>query len=715
MTEQDQGAPGPLQKEKIIADTQAHCLEWSRPPFEDFLQTLQDKLLQMAEKAGSDTEENRYFQARNEFQGREAELRDQFLGQIRTAFDRYQQGMHTCTDFGLDPMQQGTADRELREEDLSLVDNRELEDRLAVASMSRRRSADNTEALYALNRRLSAMHAGLKIGDHTNPFAPGVFAESLQSTIAGLTLDETSRLTVFKVFDNTFMAQLKTLYQQLNHQLQQQGLLPNLSYQVNKTPEEIHADLPEELKGQFSEISVQRQLDLIKAIQVLQKSLQPRPEATERPPHPGGSALSAQQLLASMQQFQHDARVLLNGLETPQAVAANSTDVLRQRVEEQIHRTRDVDRNVIEIVGLLFEYMLNDRQLPDSVKTLLSYLHTPFLKIALIDKDFFNHPEHPARQLLNSLVAAGERWVEPGAKRKSEVFEQIRKVVERVLRDFDNDIRLFSELAFEFNQFLRQHARRVRLSEKRAMQAAQGENKLRAVRLKVEQYLTRKIGSTTLPPPIRTLLFEPWANFLAFNLLRFGSRSEQWRSAAQVVDDIIWYSQPHDIQADIHARKRIEELQRSLPATLQAGFETVGYDTAQGQRLIRSLQHHQPPAAPAGQDNTPARPEVTDIEQIDIAADSPSPAPERMSLEPGTWFELTTDDQPPQQVKLAWASHETLQFMFVNRLGQQVAVQSGAELDAAIRDGRLRQLPDPGEKPFFEKAMESVLDKLQQR
>ena len=36
--------------------------------------------------------------------------------------------------------------------------------------------------------------------------------------------------------------------------------------------------------------------------------------------------------------------------------------------------------NAIELVGNIFEYMLSDDQLPDAVKAVLSYLHTPFFK-----------------------------------------------------------------------------------------------------------------------------------------------------------------------------------------------------------------------------------------------------------------------------------------------------------------------------------------------
>merc|ERR1711916_306665 len=57
------------------------------------------------------------------------------------------------------------------------------------------------------------------------------------------------------------------------------------------------------------------------------------------------------------------------------------------------------DMHIIELVGMLFDYMLSDDCLPDNVKALLSYLHTPYLKMAFIDAEFFEQSEHPARLL----------------------------------------------------------------------------------------------------------------------------------------------------------------------------------------------------------------------------------------------------------------------------------------------------------------------------
>ena len=84
-----------------------------------------------------------------------------------------------------------------------------------------------------------------------------------------------------------------------------------------------------------------------------------------------------------------------------------------------------MDMQTIDLVGMLFEYMLSDDNLPDSIKALLSYLHTPFLKIAFIDKDFFEQTEHPARLLLNNMAEAGVKWVSNDGTCQYDIYDKI--------------------------------------------------------------------------------------------------------------------------------------------------------------------------------------------------------------------------------------------------------------------------------------------------
>ena len=706
------------QKEHILDSARTLILKWVKVQFSGYINTVEKQLFNLADHADNNNAQVGYFQARDEIKHHQDTVRQLYLKQIHQAFENYRNDKPTTTDFTFDPLhhQHSTYTAEY-EQQLSLVDNDELEEQLAIGAMSRKLSADCSEALYALNQRLSALRGGSKINAQGNPVAPGVFGEALQAAIADLNLGNRAKLIIYKVFETDFMAGLSKLYDLLNHHCKSNGILPNLSHHIKKNAEQITEQLPQELHTLTSSASVANQVALFNAIRLLQARLQPQaitPGTAHTPPLP------STQIIAAIQQLQLNAGALLSQLETPQAVAGSDSADLRRQAERQARQTSDIDAGVIEIVGLLFEYMLNVEQLPDSVKTLLSYLHTPFLKIALLDKDFFNHPEHPARQLLNSLVAAGERWVEPSGKHKNDVFRKIKNVVQRLLKEFDNDVRLFSELAFEFNHYLRQHAHRIRLAEKRAMQAAQGENKLKEIRLKVDTYLKKKIGANSLPDPIQTLLFEPWANFLSFNLLRFGSRSEQWRQAVLIVDDILWYCHPHDIENDIHARTRIQELQHSLPVALQAGFDVVGYDSLQGKQLLETLRQRHTFAA-TGTTSTAAKPVTAHIDEVDIAGQQDA-AIQRDALlmklktaKVGTWFEFNANSKNPQRVKLAWSNTNTLHFMFVNRMGQQVTAKTGEQLAGDIRDGKTKILGLLEDKPFFEKAMERVLEQLEQR
>jgi uncharacterized protein DUF1631 len=693
MTTTDQPLPGG-DRQRLLLSCKALIFKWTSVHFKGYLEKLDQQLQRMAEKAGSNQDQHRLLQSRNELQQRRT-LERQLLVHMRDAFDAFLNREETAADIA-------QADVELK-----LVDNDELELSIAIATMTRRANADFAEALYALNQRLSVLGGGYKISDRGNPIAPPVFTEGLQDAFAPLTLDTQSKLVAYKVYDGAVMAKLDKLYHLLNHHLKTQGVLPHLRYQIRK--DEV-APLPKEFATQNSVESITKQTDLMKLVQQLQTSLGPMPP-------PVGIARPAPYIVSHLQPLQQRSGQVLAAALSQAAVLESDYATLPQQIHQQ---TRDaVNADVIEIVGLLFEYMLNDEQLPDSVKALLSYLHTPFLKVALLDQHFFNHPQHPSRQLLNSLVAAGERWVEPEGKYKNDVYQQIKAVVQRILDEFESDIRLFSQLTFDFNHYLRQHSRRVQLAEQRALQAARGEDTLKEIRQRVESYLQQKLQGLTVPDKVRTLLFEPWANVLAFNLLRFGSASPQWQAAAQVVDDILNYLfPPHRQTADTSSQQAQQhdwQLRDALDEKLSAGFQTVGYDIDSGSRLLAALHdaHREnlsqpPPATPAIK--------AADIDTpVGAAAQPPDSIIEQLSkLEFGTWFLFLANRPRKEQweAKLAWSNSRTQHYMFVNRLGQQVAVKSGPDLAADIRAGNTRILQPKVHVPFFERALERIAEQL---
>src|SRR5690606_27794361 len=256
------------------------------------------------------------------------------------------------------------------------------------------------------------------------------------------------------------------------------------------------------------------------------------------PAAPGGMiaaplVYSNQQLVTALQDLQSHALALTTGASNvPGGAAPPSVQQVSQQLARQLQeqspdgQVDPTDMHTIELVGMLFDYMLSDEQLPDSVKALLSYLHTPFLKMAFLDASFFEKAEHPARLLLNNLAEAGTRWVSNDGTSQYDIFAKIKQIVSRVLEDFENDVRLFAELLLEFSAYMKKIARRQDLLEKRAMEKAEGEDKLREVKLRVNREIRSRTDGKELPSAVLLLLLQPWSDYLAFLLLRYGDKSE---------------------------------------------------------------------------------------------------------------------------------------------------------------------------------------------
>jgi hypothetical protein len=65
---------------------------------------------------------------------------------------------------------------------------------------------------------------------------------------------------------------------------------------------------------------------------------------------------------------------------------------------------------VINLIAMVFECILEDRNVPDSLKALIARLQIPMLKVAVLDKSFFSRTSHPARRLLNEIAEAAMGW-----------------------------------------------------------------------------------------------------------------------------------------------------------------------------------------------------------------------------------------------------------------------------------------------------------------
>ena len=89
------------------------------------------------------------------------------------------------------------------------------------------------------------------------------------------------------------------------------------------------------------------------------------------------------------------------------------------------------DDDAVNFVGMLFDYILNDRNLAIPMKALIGRLQIPIVKLAVIDKSFFEKSGHPARQLLNELSSAGIGWSEGVELKRDALYNKVESIVLR--------------------------------------------------------------------------------------------------------------------------------------------------------------------------------------------------------------------------------------------------------------------------------------------
>jgi hypothetical protein len=714
----------------------------------ELLDNVDDTLFDLAEKAESNASQTEYFDGMRETRKKRPRIERMFGERIARGFADFAAGR---------PVRTTEAQRAFSASgELSLVDDRELEESLAVSSMVAKADGRLSAALMALNQRLSVLSGGRTTINATNPLGPNALTEAFREALGELAdVNIRVRLIILKMFERYVLKALDTLYHDANVKLVQAGVLPQLHHPtVARRPGTTSAgpaQAPRTGAGTPDAAGAQGYAgtDMVadelhqELMQQLTSLLAARRHA-ERPDGVGymggGASLTPAELLGALTLLQGESRPLPA---MPAAVdttsAAEMVQHLKDELMAQIRRLSGAahanvsgsDEDTIDLVGMLFEYILQDHTIPAPMRVLLARLQIPYLKVAILDRRMFAHASHPARKLLDQLADAAKGWSEE-SDRDHRLFDKVKATVEALLQDFDDDVGVFERKFTEFTQFVEQNRKRAELAESRATEAARGRERLQGARRHAAQEILARINDRNLPTLLRGVLTRPWANYLVLIVLRQGADSTEFHSAVRFVDDFVATAAvPHGETARQQYRNALPSIEKHL----REGLATVAFQEPDIERLLDELrkfwrqQLGEPaPVAPAAepaidpeavlgvaQDAQPAitdaAPEIeddfgTDGMSVDIDAASLQAV---RDLKVGDWVEFIDDTGARERAKLSWISPISGKYLFVNRRGLKVADRTAVQLATELQDNRAIVLE---EVPLFDRALDAIVDRL---
>ncbi|MCG8429253.1 MAG: DUF1631 domain-containing protein [Chromatiales bacterium] len=683
---------------------------------------VDDSLYSMADKASTNTLQTSYFEAMRELRLVRENIEDRFNTGVIERYEQFWREGPSCN----------LADEELfsfTEDDFSLVEHEELEESLAISNMISKGQGMFYRELFALEQRFSHMLSGAEVDEEANPISPKVIAHSFRDAFASVGIDLPVKLLIYKLFEKQVIARLGTMYGQINGFLVNAGIMPRVQGQARRRPnssapgQDTSSDYDQLDDDGYQDQEYQGDADAqAELFGTLQNLLNIRRGGEA---NLGYSAMmpvyDPGQVLSALTSLQHT-----HGLDQSIDVGATLYDIrtglattLREiQAENEERRIDQNDQDAIDVIAMLFEFILEDRNLHEAMRAELACLQIPMLKVAILDKRFFSNKAHPARRLLNSLAQAAVGWSEADGRGEETVYGRISRIVRRVVDEFENDLSLFEELNEEFNSYVVKESKGAEVAESRATQVTQGKEQLSQAKKQVREEINlRLVKHRHIPALVRSFLNEGWKDVLLLIALKQGVDSPEWQSTLALADDLIWSVQP---KSGHEERQKLLKLIPLLLKGIRRGLNDISYNQHQMTGLFKELQSYHVRCL-RGLDPEPGAEEQpeTQVEAEEEAVVSKVTVPEMVDkydelaggIEIGTWFEMPLKDQKQARAKLSWRSNVTGTCLFVNRKGMKVAEMTQDGLAKLLREGKAIVIEQTG-KPLMDRALDAMLDAL---
>jgi diguanylate cyclase (GGDEF)-like protein len=446
----------------------------ARPLARSFLASVDEDMLKAAEMAGNNSDQNSFFDSLGILKQRGRFLSDAFHKAVIQELNSHTQRQNdTPTD---------TASPDHGE--LSLMEDDRFEDWLAVKNIINQVRTTCHTQINELERRLSTLY-GRQINANNNPFDPGVYAHAFDSTLHTFGFDHKINLLCLGTFNTVLTAALQASYASALEILAENGIeaaVPNTVTQVDSsapdadqsTTTESHAEDPSltDVSSPATTGTPSRADGGKQTIYNLVRELRQLKSQVRNQPPSGGDGLffdpaAIAEDSSSSAEFSTDEIVdALSLLQSshPQtggmdndSIATRAVNILREQNDrgEPAKHIGARDGNIMDVTSNLFETLLHDILVADSVREWINKLEIPILKLALRDDSVFTDRDHAARQVLNKIAQLeGYTSYSPNGS-KNAIWDKIDTLLERIAARIDSDPEIFSDSLKEVDSLIR--------------------------------------------------------------------------------------------------------------------------------------------------------------------------------------------------------------------------------------------------------------------
>ena len=685
--------------------------------------------------------------------------------------------------------------QKMRANELSLIDDEAVSHQIEVGRLTQRIRDASEESIGRLNVIISGLHGEQEARERENPFRPYLLARPVYEAINELAGDEQTARTLFDYISNMIVEYVEGYYAAVREVFEASGMegkfitvpsrvvqgqryfgappfdyrlapaelnariLPGLQRMV-KTLRQIPAlTLPADLPD-YSDSSEDEAAFVADHIQkILRRSgtdsnvrfgsafaAEARPQA------------SAGSIIGQLSEFQG---IVARGEPMPADSAdgkpeRNHLFALRERLD--FSGADMMERLTLEMVGMLFELILDDPQVPEELRAVLGDLQVPVLKAAIIDPGMLHDERHPVRALLNRLASAAAANTDGNDGNNSDgpaIAEEIRRVVRHVLDNYDRDASVFAEALSGFEDFMSRLLRRDDTQTAKAIEAVEAAERISILLGRTTSALCEALLSLNTDKRVSDFAIQVWPHVLARAAWQDAEQGRDFYDPAgccrqyyAVLPELLWSVQE---KADSQERAALMKLLPGLASRLASGLNLIQLPEEERKQILdQFVDMHMQALRPAQSASARNMRSLDDLRR-DFARlavhwerlswELPEPPPARASIleetlssksvaaemhaeaKPaaalplerdalfsnymhGTRVELHGEARSTRSAQLVWTSTYRSFYLFRTEKDSALVIYSYPSLLAAIREGVVVPVQNI---PAFERAIESLL------
>ncbi len=388
------------------------------------------------------------------------------------------------------------------------------------------------------------------------------------------------------------------------------------------------------------------------------------------------------------------------------------------------------DMQAIDLIVLLFKYIVGDRNLPDAIQVILSHLQIPYLKIALQDNNLFADKTHPARLLLNELSIASVGWSKE-VDEEGVFLDEIKAISQKIVNNESYSDAYFNELIEEFKAFNKKLNESTQEVQSQTNDKLHKKEKLVQAKKVAAEVLINKMTNKKMPKLFKDILLGSWLYILVLTDIKHSRISDEYKDKVDFINKLIALA--HFSEEITITKTQIDELLRQYIKGLKLvtfNKEIVKKKLITLKRKLVDIHFNLDLEATESETESQEIIGLAEIQDHELGVvsyikeeEALSAANENIivddasldtvkSMQIGDWliFNDSDEDNKTIEAKLSWISPITGKYLFVLASGlkyQDIIPQSIA---IGLTDKTIVIIEN---EPIFDRAMESIANTLQ--